>query len=926
MAKTARNIVSLLLVYSMAFGLFAGSPLTVSAAAVDEVPTGGGGIAADGAPLSIGIANPGGWADNTVKGVITLGSGDILNIDSAAGSPESPTSIEVSSGASAAINSNGGTYGNVNIIVDAGASLTLSNLYLNYSGGYGAISVAPGASVSINDSAASVYTFTMSAPGNQWVVLNGATASGSMTDVTIQVNVAAGVAGTVTLNAPPPPVTDSVCQIGSVQYATLDEALAAVPENAATTTIKLLQDITRSSNSAIDNKNITFDLNGKNLIFTSLDESALTMVGSNFDYINAGTFQVIAENNSGLSIDGGSCRLTYAEASGEYQIAISATDGASVVVNGDVKATGLDSWGISATGGSNVTVNNGAVTSTGAAVCVYSDKTLGDSTVIVNGNISAPDSAFINVDGVDKPSSDMEYMTHVNGTYTIRSAKAADSGTVGPSISGPSGMTLSVGYAAKTSEPFTVTGSPKPTVTVADNPAAITWDSGSNKLNIAAGLAAGTYTVTLTATSNGVSSDPIKFTLTVTKDQVYDLNVSCSTGGTVSVSGSYSAGTDITVMATAGTVINITATPDSKHTFAYWESDSGTIGNKNSASTTFIMPAQDALVITNFSPKSSGTSGGTNTNTTNTTNTTGTANLIDTTVNTDVQNANVYGPCTITFDTQGGDNVPKGYVGWCYKLDRPADPKRDGYTFTGWYTDSSCTAQYDFDAQVKTSFTLYAGWQAVLVPTPTSIPAPEAAAPVEPIRTDYFDDIGGHWAEAYINSLAALGFVHGADGRRFAPNGNLTRAQFAQLIYNAFGNGDVSAPGNPFTDCNPAAWYTPALNWAYANGIITGYSDTAFGPRDSVTREQMAVLFVRAAGKFNVTLPADSAKNPFVDDGDIDGYAYDAVYAMQQAGIISGESNNMFKPLGTATRADAAKMMYGVLSLAGKIGDDYKIN
>ena len=42
---------------------------------------------------------------------------------------------------------------------------------------------------------------------------------------------------------------------------------------------------------------------------------------------------------------------------------------------------------------------------------------------------------------------------------------------------------------------------------------------------------------------------------------------------------------------------------------------------------------------------------------------------------------------------------------------KPSDPTRDGYTFTGWYTDSACTSAYDFSTAVKGDITLYAGWK-----------------------------------------------------------------------------------------------------------------------------------------------------------------------------------------------------------------------
>ena len=79
---------------------------------------------------------------------------------------------------------------------------------------------------------------------------------------------------------------------------------------------------------------------------------------------------------------------------------------------------------------------------------------------------------------------------------------------------------------------------------------------------------------------------------------------------------------------------------------------------------------------------------------------------------------------TVSFETNGGDAVTSQTVKKDEKAVKPDDPKKTGYTFTGWFTDADCTKAYDFSAAVTADITLYAGWEAV-TPSPTPTPEPE---------------------------------------------------------------------------------------------------------------------------------------------------------------------------------------------------------
>ena len=67
---------------------------------------------------------------------------------------------------------------------------------------------------------------------------------------------------------------------------------------------------------------------------------------------------------------------------------------------------------------------------------------------------------------------------------------------------------------------------------------------------------------------------------------------------------------------------------------------------------------------------------------------------------------------TITFDSRGGTDVPSQDAMYAHYVTEPEDPSREGYVFTGWYSDENCMYLWDFDTmQVPQSMTLYAGWE-----------------------------------------------------------------------------------------------------------------------------------------------------------------------------------------------------------------------
>lgn len=166
----------------------------------------------------------------------------------------------------------------------------------------------------------------------------------------------------------------------------------------------------------------------------------------------------------------------------------------------------------------------------------------------------------------------------------------------------------------------------------------------------------------------------------------------------------------------------------------------------------------------------------------------------------------------------------------------------------------------------------------------------------------------GDWYYDAIRFVSENGLMNGVGNGHFSPNMNLSRAMFAQILYNKAGQ--PSAVGSSaFNDVPIGAWYADAVTWAAANDIVGGYGDGMFGPDDPITREQLAVMLWRYAGK---PVPPNLLLN-FTDADRVSGYALDALCWAVDQGIINGKGNGILDPKGFATRAETAQILKNYL-------------
>lgn len=169
-----------------------------------------------------------------------------------------------------------------------------------------------------------------------------------------------------------------------------------------------------------------------------------------------------------------------------------------------------------------------------------------------------------------------------------------------------------------------------------------------------------------------------------------------------------------------------------------------------------------------------------------------------------------------------------------------------------------------------------------------------------------FTDVpASHWASSQITRAVDLGLFQGETSTRFGLGHPMTRAAFAVVLCRFFDWEMVTPDQGSYTDNqDPDAWYYSAVETAYAHGAITSQTSD-FRPADSITREELAVMLLRAMGYGTIAGLAQDLPMPFRDVRTNSGYLSMA-YAL---GLISGTSATTFSPDQAATREQAAVIL-----------------
>lgn len=273
---------------------------------------------------------------------------------------------------------------------------------------------------------------------------------------------------------------------------------------------------------------------------------------------------------------------------------------------------------------------------------------------------------------------------------------------------------------------------------------------------------------------------------------------------------------------------------------------------------------------------------------------------------------------TVAFDTNGGSAVAPVTVDTGSTVTKPADPTKSGYTFGGWYKDSTLQTPWDFaNGTVTADTTLYAKWTANPPapsyddPDPTyavSAPAaengkiavsPKNASAGSTVTITVKPDSG------YVLETISATDRNGNDLKLTdRGNGKYTFTMPCSRVEVKVTFMEDNSVLNFFYDVPNGAYYYDAVKWAVDNGITGGVGNSLFAPNQPCTRGQIVTFLWRAAGSPVVNYAMN------MTDVAEDAYYGEAVRWALSEGITTGIGDITFGPDAACTRAQAVAFLF----------------
>lgn len=189
----------------------------------------------------------------------------------------------------------------------------------------------------------------------------------------------------------------------------------------------------------------------------------------------------------------------------------------------------------------------------------------------------------------------------------------------------------------------------------------------------------------------------------------------------------------------------------------------------------------------------------------------------------------------------------------------------------------------------------------------SSAPAQTGTLPTITGPLPFLDVPEGHWSRSAVDYVYRAGLMNGTSATTFSPSATTTRGMIVTILHRM--EGSPAAGFSAFSDVTSDAYYSAAVAWAAANGIVKGYEDGSFRPNDAITREQMAAILFRYAQYQGQDVSGQADLSGYTDAGRISAYAVEAMRWANARGLITGTAADTISPSGNATREQVAVIL-----------------
>ena len=163
------------------------------------------------------------------------------------------------------------------------------------------------------------------------------------------------------------------------------------------------------------------------------------------------------------------------------------------------------------------------------------------------------------------------------------------------------------------------------------------------------------------------------------------------------------------------------------------------------------------------------------------------------------------------------------------------------------------------------------------------------------------------WYHDAVDYVVEHGIMTGTSATTFEPNTTLSRAMVAQILYNLEGQPTVTGEST-FTDVS-GHWAIDAITWAQKTGVVDGYEDNTFRPENNVTRQEFAQMMYNYAAYKDYDLSAKGDLSQFTDGDSVQEWAVTAMSWANGNALINGHDDGTLEPGGTTTRAQGASIL-----------------